>query len=92
MVSASLDLPVVKLGNPANARPAVLLHRSEVFQAFQINRDISSLLLGSLLADGVGLVDVVDASYFQVVRAGSSLVGHGDCEEGQQQNNKSHDC
>lgn len=85
--SASFDFPVVDLGNPANARPAVLLHGGEVFEALEINGDISSLLLCSLFADGVGFVDVIDASDLQVVGA----VGRqGQGEQSQQQDNQLH--
>lgn len=70
--SAALDVPFLLLGNPANARPALLFHLGEVFHAVKISGNISSFLVGSLLADRVGLVDVVNAANLQVMGAVSS--------------------
>ncbi len=72
--SASLDGPLFLLGHPANARPAVFLHSWQVLHAVEIGWEVLSLLLGSFLAKGVSLVDVVDALDFEVVGA---VVGDG---------------
>ena len=80
--SASLDVPLLLLCDPADAGPAVMLHGCEVFEAFEVHGDISSFLTGSLLADGESLVDVVDASDLQVVGA---FVGEAEGEQGEQQ-------
>ncbi len=84
MRSAALDFPVFHLGHPADAGPAVLLHGGEVLEALEVYRHIGALFLGSLLADGEGLVDVVDAAHFQVVGAGGRCeVGSSQGEEGE---------
>jgi len=57
------------VGNQADAWPTVLVHLGEVFHAFEIGWEIFSFLLGSLLADGVGLVDIIDAEHFEIVWA-----------------------
>ena len=67
-------MPFLDLSNEANAGPAIFLHASEIFEAIEIGRDVSSFFMGSLLADGVGFVDVVNASDLKVVRA---IVGVG---------------
>lgn len=67
--SAALDVPFLLLGDPADAGPAVLIQLWEVFEAVQISGNIGSFLMGSLLANGVSLVDVVDAAHLQVVGA-----------------------
>ena len=67
--SATFDVPFLDLGDPADARPAILLHMREVFHASDVNRDIGSLLLGILLAGRVGFVNVVNAADLQVVGA-----------------------
>lgn len=66
---ASLDVPLVDLSNPADAGPAIFRHRGEIFQAFEINRYIFSFLLCGLIANGISLIDVVNASDFKVVGA-----------------------
>jgi len=75
-------MPFLDFSDVADAGPAIFLHSSEVFQAVQVGRDVGSLLVSSLFADGVGLVDVVDASDFEVVGAVVSHVGGGNSEEG----------
>jgi len=70
--SASNYFPFLLLGNPANAGPAIFLHWGEVLEALEVNRYISSFLFGSLFADGVGFVDIIDASDFKIVGAISS--------------------
>jgi hypothetical protein len=75
--STSLDGPLFLLCHPANARPTVLLNTRQVLHAVQISWYIFSLLLGSLLANWVGLVDIVDALDFKVMGA---FVGHGKAE------------
>lgn len=62
-------MPFLLLGDPADAGPALLLHLCEIFEAVQISGNIGSFLMGGLLANGVSLVDVVDAAHLQVVRA-----------------------
>ncbi len=86
--SAALDVPFLHLSDPADARPAILLHMHEVFHAIKVSRDISSLLLGSLLAGGVGLVDVVNAADLQVVGAVGSR--GKECQEGEDKHKQSH--
>ena len=66
---ASFDFPMLLFGNPADARPTVLSHLREVFEAVEVHGNISSFLSGSLLTDGFSLVDVIDASDFEIVRA-----------------------
>ena len=84
MESASLDVPMLLFGNPADAGPAILFHFGEVFEAVEVHGHIGSLLPGGFLADGFGLVDVVDASHLEVVGAVVvDLVGHGEGQEGQ---------
>jgi len=85
--SASLDVPVLLLGNPANARPAVMLHLGEIFEAVEVHGNISSFLTGSLLADGLCLVDIVNASNLEVVWAVGS---EGECEESEQKHEDFH--
>lgn len=51
---AASDLPVLGLGDSADAGPAVLVDAAEVLHALQIDGDVLALLLGGLLADGVG--------------------------------------
>ena len=81
---ASLDVPVLLLSNPADARPAVLFHFGKVFEAIEVHRHISSLLPGCLLADGFSLVDVINAPHLKVMRAVVvDLVGHGEGQKGQ---------
>lgn len=60
---------MVDLTDPADAGPAVLSHGGEVLHAVEVGRHVRSLLMGSLLADGVGFVDVIDAVHFEVVGA-----------------------
>ena len=62
-------MPLVEFGNPADTGPAILVHLHEVFQAVEVGRHICALFVGGLLAEWVGLVDVVDAKNFQVVGA-----------------------
>ena len=82
--SASLDVPFLHLSNPADARPAIFFHGGEVFQALEINGHVSSFFMGSLLADWVGFVDVIDAPDFEVVRAVGGLeVSEGEGKEGE---------
>ena len=69
MRSATQNFPFIDLGNPADASPAVGSHLGEVFQAVKVNWDILSFFAGSLFADGVSFVDVVNAYDFLVVRA-----------------------
>ena len=84
MESASLDVPVLLFSNPADAGPAILFHFGEVFEAIEVHGHISSLLPGCLLADGFGLVDVIDAPHLEVMGAVVvDLVGHGEGQEGQ---------
>jgi len=86
MRSAASDFPVLSFSNPANARPAILLNGSEVFEAVKISRNIFSFFFGSLLTDGVGLVDVIDASDFQVMRtvvAGNQAGQQYQCQDNQ---------
>lgn len=70
--SASFDVPLFLLGNPADAWPAVLVHLNEIFHAVKVSGNISSFLMSGLLADGVGLIDIVDTSYFKIMGAVSS--------------------
>lgn len=88
--SAALDVPLLLGGNPADAGPAFLFHLDEVFEAVKIGGDIGSLLVGSLLTDGVGLVDVVDASHLQVVGAVSGGSGGKDCQQGEDEHQELH--
>jgi len=74
-------VPFLSLSNPADAGPAILFHGEEVFKTVKVSIKIFSFLLSGLLADGVGLVDVIDAAHLQVV--GAIVSGHGDCKEGQ---------
>lgn len=76
-------MPFLLLGNPANAWPAVFVHLNEVFHAIEVSGNISSFLVSSLLADGVGLVDIIDASYFKIMGTVSSQGNEG--EEGKYQ-------
>lgn len=71
------------MGNPADAGPAVRSHLCEVFEAVEVDGDIFSFLTGGFFADGVGLVDVVDAFDFEVV--GAVVVGHLEGEGGSKQ-------
>jgi phosphoribosylaminoimidazole (AIR) synthetase len=71
------------LSNPANAWPAVFVHLNEVFQAIKVSGNVNSFLMSSLFADGVGFVDIVDASYFKIMGAVSSHGNEG--EEGKYQ-------
>jgi hypothetical protein len=83
---------VLGLGNPTNARPAVLSHLGEVFEAVEVHGDISTLLSGSLFADRLSFVDVIDATNFEVV--GAFVVGfsgHGDSEECKNKDDDFHD-
>ena len=76
---ASFDVPVLLLSNPANARPAILFHFGEVFEAIKVHRHISSLLPGCLLANGFSLVDVINAPHLEIMGAVVvDLVGHGE--------------
>jgi hypothetical protein len=65
-------VPFLLLGDPADARPAVLLHRGEVLEALEVHGDIGSLLASRLLANREGLVDVIDAAHLQIVGTVSS--------------------
>jgi hypothetical protein len=76
--SASLDVPLLSLSDPADAWPAILLHRGEIFQAIEVGRDARSFLMGSFLTDGVGLVDIVDASNLKIVGAVMSSSENGE--------------
>jgi len=75
--SAAKYFPFIDLANPANAVPAIFSSCRKVFHAIEVNGHILSLLLCGFLADGVPLVDVVNASDFQIMGA---LVGKGYCE------------
>lgn len=86
--SASFNVPLVELGNPAYAGPAILVHLHEVFHAVEVGGHIRAFFVGCLLADGVGLVDVVDATNFQVVGAIGSRGEQG--KEGQEEHNELH--
>ena len=76
-------MPFLLLGNPANAWPAVFVHLNEVFHAVKVSRNIGSFLVSSLFADGVGFVDIIDASYFKIMGAVSSQ--GNESEEGKYQ-------
>jgi len=80
---ASINFPLVDSSNPADARPAILVHLGEVFHAVKICGHISTFLMGGLLADWVGFVDVIDATNLKVMGAFSCFEteGKGYCEE-----------
>lgn len=88
MRSAAGDVPFLSFGNPADAGPAVLFNGGEVLDAVEVGGDVLALLMGSLLTDGVGLVDVVDASHFQVV--GTVVAGHEAGQEHKSQDYQLH--
>jgi len=91
--SASLDLPLVDLSNPADARPAIASHWGEVFQAVEVGGDIGSLFFGGFVADGEGLVDVIDAEDFEVVGAfGVSSTAAGEGEQSEYHEDQLHNC
>ena len=69
MVSAAEDGDFLGLSDPADAVPAVLTELGEVLHALEVDGNIGSLLMGSLLADGQGLVDIIDAFDFLGVGA-----------------------
>lgn len=72
---AALDFPVEGVGNEADTGPAVLIHLSDVLHTLEVGREILSFLLGGLLANGIGFVDIVNAQHLKVVRA--FVVGGG---------------
>ena len=79
-------MPFLSLSNPADAGPAILFHGEEVFKTVKVSIKIFSFLLSGLLADGVGLVDVIDASDFQVMRtvvAGNQASQQRQCQDNQ---------
>lgn len=87
--SAALDVPFLDLSDPADARPAVLFHRGEVLEALEVHGDILSLGLSGFLADGEGLVDIIDASDLKVVGA---LGSEDDSEQGKHEEQEFHRC
>jgi hypothetical protein len=60
--SAAFDGELGLIGEPANARPAFGLHLAEVFHAGHIGSSVGSSSFCGLLAHGVGLSEVIDAS------------------------------
>jgi len=80
----------LSFSHPADARPAVLFHGNEVFHAVKISRDIFSFLLCSFLADGVSLIDVIDAANFQIMRAFMGVGRGKESKEGQEDNDQLH--
>jgi hypothetical protein len=78
---------MLSFSNQVEARPAILLHWCEVFKAVEISRNISSLLMHSLLADRVGFIDIIYAANFQVMRA---IMAESQGEEGQQNKKQLH--
>lgn len=81
-------MPFLSLSNPANARPTILLHRCEVFKAIEISRNISTLLMSSLLTNRVGLIDIINAANLQIMRT-IMTDGH-ESEEGHQKKKQLH--
>lgn len=57
------------MSNHADTGPAIFVHSADVLEAFEIDWEILALLLGSLVANGEGLIDVVNAEHFEVVGA-----------------------
>ena len=64
----TLDMPSFSFGDEANAWPAILINLSSIFHAVEIGWDILSFLFGSFLTDGVGLVDIINAENFEIMR------------------------
>lgn len=73
-LGTSSHFPSLLVGNETNARPAVFFHSSQVFYALEVSHQILSLLLSSLSANLVRVVDVVNAVDFGVLGAGFSVV------------------
>lgn len=87
MWSAAGDVDVVKVSNPANALPTVFSHSGEVFHAVEVDGNIFSFLMGGLLTDGVGFVNVIDALDFFVMGAAvcADMEGGSEGDKGEQQ-------
>ena len=74
------NFPLLLLGHPANARPALFRHLREVLQARDVHRRILSFHLRSLLARRVGGVDIALALDLLLVAA-VGIHAHGQREE-----------
>jgi hypothetical protein len=73
-------MPFIDLRKEADTRPTIFVHLSEVFHTLKIHGEILPFLLGSLLANRVSLVDVINAKHLQIVGAlsGKGRYGCGD--------------
>ena len=71
---AALDGEVEVLGEHADAGPALGLHLVDVFHAGQGGNHVGSSSLGSLLANGVGSSEVVNAGDLQFLSASARVV------------------
>lgn len=74
---ASLNGPLIDLCNPANAWPAIFSDAQHVFQTVDIGSLVLALLLRSLLADRISLVNVINAQHLQVMWALTVNYGSG---------------
>lgn len=89
-MSAALDGEVGFLGEQADAGPAFGLHLVEVFQAGQVGESVGSSSFGSLLADGVGSSEVIDA--LDLHGFGALVVSSDQAEEGEEGDEDSLHC
>jgi hypothetical protein len=69
------------MSNETNARPTILFHCGQVFDALNVSKNIFSFLLGSLSANLVRVVDIIDTTNFSVLRAILSFVREGKSKE-----------
>ena len=63
--SAALDLKVLEVCEEADAGPALRFHLVEVFEAGEVSSGIGSSSFSSLLADGVGSSDIINAGHLK---------------------------
>jgi len=62
-------MPVLCMGNKADAWPAILFNLSEIFHALQISREIFAFLLSSFFTDWIGFVNIINTTYFNFTGA-----------------------
>jgi hypothetical protein len=69
------------VGYIAKAWPAVFLDSCQVFYALKVSHQILSLLLGSLRANLIRIVNIVDTVNFSVLGTGFTLVREDKAKE-----------